>query len=362
MTAGRTALLASLLLGASVNAGSAGPPPPARVPAERMVSFGFEDIVTHDAGLPGASSRLDRANVNSISISAGRLDWTAFPWDEHPEAASAPVQATRRDYVRQAMRILGGESRRVVITIDALVPRWIEQDPSIAGVGPTGIRSTDFASVSALTDGPVGDRLVAYVREVAERYHPAAIELTELMFDDATFGRDDLASYRAFTSRSDWPRTGDGAIDTTDASLSAWRSASLASLVARAARASHAQGVQLHMDVRAPWQNPGADRAESGHDYARLARVADRLVVWDYFALEGRPPAYSLGLARSLAQRGTPFTVSVGMWAHRGTISAADLAAALRAAAAGGAESVAATPASLLGDDGWRALERVWAP
>lgn len=365
MTVRRTAFFASVLLGASLNGGSAAVTSVSRIPEERMVSFGFEDVVTASDHLAETASKLDSANVNSVSLSAGRLDWTAFPWDEHPESASAPVRETGRDYVAEAMRILDGgpvASRRVTITVDALVPRWIEQDPSLAGVGPTGIVSPDYASVSALDGGAVGERLIGYVREIAQRYRPDAIELTELMFDDATFGTPDLASYRSFTSRTDWPRTEQGTIDTKDASLSAWRSSAVARLVQRATAASHAEGVALHIDVRAPWHDPRGDRAESGHDYARLARVADRLVVWDYFALEERPPAYTRELARALVQRRIPFTMSVGMWAETGRIPADDLGAALLAASEGGATAVAVTPASLLGPDAWRALQQAWRP
>lgn len=361
----RKVLLASVLLGASINGGSSAAPSVARIPDERMISFGFEDVVTHNGRLADTEPKLDSANVNSISISAGRLDWTAFPWDEHPSSASAPVRATGRDYVAEAIRILRGDPvapRRITITVDALVPRWIQHDPSVAGVDPAGIRSPDFASVSALDDGVVGARLVAYVGEIAKRYRPDAIELTELMFDDSTFGSDDLASYRSFTSRSDWPRTANGSIDTEDASLSAWRSSALAGLVRRAAAASHAEGAELHIDVRAPWRDPGSDRAESGHDYAKLARVADRLVVWDYFALEKQPPTYTRDLARRMVQRGIPFTMSVGMWAEGGRIPARDLAAALRAAQQAGARAVAVTPASLVGPDAWQAVEQSWRP
>jgi hypothetical protein len=115
------------------------------------------------------------------------------------------------------------------------------------------------------------------------------------------------------------------------------------------------------MDVRAPWDDPAGDRPESGHDYALLAGAADRLVVWNYFGLNGKEPGYSADLARAMTKRSDKFVMSVGMWATGGSISAADLAAGLAASVAGGATAVAVTPSSMLDDDAWEALRRAWS-
>jgi hypothetical protein len=116
------------------------------------------------------------------------------------------------------------------LTIDGLVPGWISTDRGIAGVNLDGSRSTDFASVTALTKGAAGDRLVRLASDIARRYEPDAVDLTELMFDKNTFGGDDLA-------------------------VQPW----------------HGRSGAL---------GPGrGNRADSGQDYALLAQAAARLVL-----------------------------------------------------------------------------------
>ena len=269
-----------------------------------------------------------------------------------------------RDHVAEAIKAMGaggdGRKRKITLTVDLLIPGGIRTNPGLAGINFDGTRSKEFASVTALTTGPVGERLVAFVAEVTRRYRPDAVALTELMFDNNTYGGDDRDSYRLASGRTDWPRQANGDIDVEHPSLGAWRSKAVAAIVAKAAAAAHANGATLDMDVRAPWHDPAADRPESGHDYGLLAAAADRLVLWDYFGYEGAP-AYSAELAPAMAKRSPNFVISVGMWATDGSISAADLAAGLGASVSGGATAVAVTPSSMLDDDAWRALKAAWA-
>ena len=335
---------------------------PAAAPAaERTVGVGYETVVDAAHTLPALARRLDEVNANSVTISVGRLDWTAFRWDAHPELEAVPG----RDHTAEAIKALGtgsdGRKRRITLTVDLLIPGWISTNPGLAGINFDGTRSTDFASVTALTTGPVGERLVEFVAEVTRRYQPDAVALTELMFDNNTYGGDDRDSYMLATGTTDWPRLGNGDIDVDHPGIASWRSEALASVVAKAAAAAHSNGAALDMDVRAPWDDPARDRPESGHDYALLASAADRLVVWNYFGLNGKGPGYSAELARAMANRPGSFAISVGMWATDGSISAADLAKGLEASVAGGATAVAVTPSSMLDDDAWRALRRAWA-
>ena len=352
------AFLSVLALAATGCAGARGPTAPA---AERTVGVGYETVVEAASSLPELARRLDDVDANSVTISVGRLDWTAFHWDAHPEVEAVPG----RDHVAESIKALGtgadGKKRRITLTIDLLIPGWINTNPGVAGINFDGTRSKDFASVSALTTGPVGKRLVDFVAEVTRRYQPDAVALTELMFDNNTYGGDDRESYLLTSGGTDWPRLANGDIDVAHPSLGAWRSKSVATLVAKAAAAAHANGAILDMDVRAPWHDPGGDRPESGHDYGLLAAAADRLVVWDYFGLNDAAPAYSAELARAMAKRPGKFAISVGMWATDGSISAAELADALAASVSGGASAVAVTPSSMLDDDAWQALKRVWA-
>lgn len=347
---------------------AAGPASPATgQPAERIIGLGFENVVDQADGLPQVARRLDEVHANEVSISVGRTDWTAFPWAAHPDAWSAGVRSTRRDYVADAINAVGhdatGRPRNIIAVVDVLAEAWIAADPRLAGVSADGRRSTSTPSLTALTAGPIGERLIEFVSAVSSRYRLRAVSLTELFFDTDTFGADDLASYRKATGAADWPRTASGSINQSDPSLETWRSKALTGLVARAAAAAHAHGVSLEMEIRAPWQDPHGDPLHSGQDINALLGVADRLIVWDYFALNGYPAAYSGDIARALSARGAGRCVmSIGLWANNdGTISAQDLRTANDASVRGGANAIWVTPVSLMNTQLWETLREAWA-
>lgn len=334
------------------------------MPGERAVGFGFEDVAAEDPQWDRVVQRLERAGATAVTLGAGRVDWPAFPWDAHPGEGPSAVSQDERDLLAEALDVLrGGEQvPEVTLTIDALVPRMIAEDPSLAGVGPGGGVSEEFAGVAALADGAVGDRIVEFARTLCERYRPERIALTELMFDDRTFGEDDLESFREHTGRDDWPRRDDGEIDAQAEVLGQWRSAGIARLLERVRAVVDDHGVQLEIDVRAAWEDPEAGRAMSGHDYDLLLEHAHRIAVWNYFALSDQPPEAGARIARSLQRRHPGrFTMSTGLWARGGTVPAQDMAESLRAAAEAGAPAVAVTPASMMADEHWAALERLWA-
>lgn len=301
---------------------------------ERILALGFEDVIA----LPALDAPAD-----AVSITVGRVDWTAFPWAEHNDAWSPWVVDTGRDFVAEAIATLSA-GRRVALIVDVMVERWIARDPSIAGVDARGERSTEFASITAL-GGPVGDRIVELVAAAAD--YGCDVTLTEGFLDRWTFGADDLNAYRRWGGASAWPVLGSGGIDEGHPSIGAWRSAALTELVRRCAEAAHARGVELHVEVRAQWDGP---TNRDGQDYAALLRVADRLVIWGYFALSGRGPESLERLARE-APAGS--TISIGLW---GPVSPPDLRRAVTAAARGGARSVAVVPMSLMTPAHWDAL------
>lgn len=318
---------------------------------ERMLSLGFEDVI--DLPVLGAAA-------DAVSITVGRVDWTAFPWRGHDDAWSPWVLESGRDFVAEAIAALGAH-RRVALIVDVMVERWIARDPSIAGVDASGERSTEFASISAL-GGSVGERIVELVAAAADYGHD--VTLTEGFLDRWTFGADDLGAFRRWSGLDDWPRLGAGGgggraggdgdsvgeIDEGHESIGAWRSAALTELVRRCSDAAHARGVELHVEVRAQWNGP---TNRDGQDYEALLGVADRLVIWGYFALAGRGPHALEQLARG-APPGS--TISIGLW---GPVTPPDLRRAVTAATRGGAASVAIVPLSLMTPAHWDAL-RGW--
>ncbi|MFK0005289.1 hypothetical protein [Paenarthrobacter sp. NPDC090522] len=336
-------------------------------PSDRMVNLGFEDIVTKDPQhLPELAKRLDSVNATAVSLSVGRTDWTAFPWAGRPGSFSGEVSATGRDYVAEAIKAVGtsadGEKRDIVLTIDVLLGRALQEDPSLAGRDVHGRASTSFAGVAALRAGAAGARLVALAAEVARKYHPTAVDLTELMFDDFTFGPDDLQDYKATTGQADWPRLGNGSIDTADAHIRTWRSEAMADIARKVSAAVEPFGVKAETDVRSPTKSASGDRAESGHDYDLLLKQVDRLHVWQYVGLNDERAPSTEELVRAMNRRaGSRMSLSLGMWANDGIISADTFRNALKDAARGGAQSVSVTPASLMEGAHWEALKEAWA-
>jgi hypothetical protein len=332
------------------------------------VSLGFEDVVVEtDPAATWATlrSRLDASHVNMVQLAAGRIEWTAFNWSAYPEAAADPGT----DHLAAAIRALtpraDGARRQVTLTIDALVPAMIAANPQLAGRAADGRRSTSLPSATALHDGIVGDRLVAFARELALRYRPQQIAITELVFGDETFGADDLALYRRMTGAKDWPHTDNGAIATDAAAIGRWRSAVIYDLLARIRRALDqvtpqvGHRVWLAQDVRVNWAHPSAGRPESGADYRILNQSADQLVLWAYFGTQGRSTA---DVGRLVAALGSGrFTVSIGMWSgtdETAVLTTSQLAGALVAARSAHALNV--TPQSLLSADDWRAIASAW--
>ncbi|WP_143556999.1 hypothetical protein [Serinibacter salmoneus] len=366
----------------------------------RAVSLGFEDVAGQDRpDLTQIADELAAVEATAVHLAAGRVEWTTFPWPDHPEAWSAAVseaieEGGSGDLLGEAITHLagggletqdaspGGPEREVVLTIDALVPSLIAQDATLAGVTANGEASDLFASAAALAEGEVGDRLVAMAEHLARTYRPEAITVTELMFDDATFSEQDLALYRRMTGESDWPRDDGGAIDEEAAEIGAWRSQVLADLLTRMRERVAPHGVALAVDVRADWEDPVRGRAQSGHDLTILGDAVDRFILWNYPGLVGRTGAESADLTAGLAAGGVDpdrVTVSVGLWAAQGegagvdadlassqsgdgVLPVAQFADAVAASATSGVTAVAVTPRSLMTPGHWEALRGLWAP
>lgn len=326
------------------------------LPEERSVNFGFEDVSNPNYDWAAVAKRLVNVNATAASICVGRIEWVCFDWEGHPDTQASINGA---DWVQKAIDALNPMT--INLTIDTLVPNMIHKNSDLAGVDPGGEKSDKFASVSAIRDGEVGDGIVDLAKTIAHRYNPNSISLTELMFDNYTFGDDDLDSYKRFSGESDWPRK-DGQIDTRNTKLGEWRSEALEHLISRI-KAEIPSNVSLDMDVRAPWDNPNSDRAMSGHDYDLLLTSADRISVWNYNGMNERTPEYSEELAESFSRRyGQRYTMSTGLWAEdeANTIPADDMALSLRYSAKGGATAVSVTPASRLSEEHWKMLESAW--
>ncbi|MFC7876377.1 hypothetical protein [Isoptericola sp. NPDC057391] len=356
--------------------------PPTMRPAvapeeERSVSVDFGIVTDPGTDWAAIDRHLDAAGANSVDLNAGRVEFTAFDWPAHPDAAAEPGT----DHLSRAARAVregpDGTPRQIGLIVDAFVPEWIRADRSIAGVAADGSsRSPYRASASQLATGEVGDRLVEYVTDLGERYDPSRIAVTELFLDHLSFGDDDLALYREMTGADDWPRDAGGEIDEDSPELGAWRSEVLAGLLARmragldGVRGGQGERIELAMDVRVDWDDPAAGVPSTGHDYEILLRSADRLVVWAYVG-QDRTPAEVEGLTAALEEAGydmSRFTVSVGLWAGAAdadppqAITPGRMAETAEAAGTHGVTDVNVTPLSHLSDAHWAAFAELWGP
>ncbi|WP_345215387.1 hypothetical protein [Georgenia halophila] len=351
--------------------------PVVRHSARHSVSLGLEDVVDPQQDWDEVAARLDGAGVNTVHVSAGRVEFTAFDWDAHPEAAAEPGT----DHLARALDNVGalpdGTCREVGIVIDAYVPAWIADDPSIAGLDTSGRRSTYTPSASALLEGAVGERYIEYLVAVAERYQPDQVSFSELAFDDETFGEEDLTLYRSMTGASDWPRRSDGTVDEDAVEVGAWRAEVLAGFLRRARAALEeveqrtGQQIQLVTDVQVSWDDVLGGKPSVGHDYGVLASAVDELILWAYLGTQGRAPGDLERLAAALddmpvdAER---FTISIGLWDEQtpearqteATISPEVLAASLTAAQTHHIVAVNVTPYSLMSPAHWEVVDEAW--
>lgn len=373
-----TAAVIAVALATTLASCSGDPVPPTvdrplvQADALQSISFGIEDVVHPEQNWDTVEQRLDDAHVNMVSLAAGRVEWTSFDWPAHPETAAESGRDHLARAIAQTARGADDEPRLVDLLIDALIPSWIGQEPAVGGVGTDGSRSQYTPSATAIHDGPVGERYLELLEELARRYQPDKITFTELKFDDETFGADDAALYRKMTGAPDWPRHADGRIDEEAPEIGQWRSQVLADFLDRAAAVLDDVGAEtgkrpsLVMDVLINWDHPVEGRTASGLSIPLLAEHADQLVVWAYLGIDHRTPADLEQVTAALARSDLPMdklTVSVGLWEHgapTGSISPREMAGVVAAAGTNGITSVNVTPYTLLTPGHWNALNGVW--
>jgi len=309
---------------------------------------------------------LDRPLIkmgDEIGIGAGRTEWTYFRWAGHEDRWSNHQKGEPKDLLLTASQELHDKGFKVAAFIDLYAPKWIRTHAGSGAIQADGTAHPEQVSLTELAEGAFGDLAVEMVGYVASHYPVDAVDVTEAAYHQTSFGPADLASYTKATGRAAWPRDWRGRVDVDDPSIWTWKSALLEKFVARAAAAAHQHAKPLYLDVAASWKDLRRDGKDHGHDYARLQRVADRLVVWNYYALEGMPPAASRELAERLASTLEPgrWTMSLGLWGRDGKpISPDDLAAALAASVEGGARHIWLTPNDQISDAHWNATLRSW--
>jgi hypothetical protein len=212
-----------------------------------------------------------------------------------------------------------------------------------------------------LVEGGYGREVIDLLAQLARSYPLDGVALTELGYQSYCFDGRCLASYRAASGRADWPRRASGGIDTDDPTVWEWRTGRMEDFLRRAAGVVHGADKKLYVDVPVSWGDLRRQGRDSGLDYARVLRHADRIVVWNYFAMDGRPASVSRDLAREL-RRNLPrdrVFVSIGLWSGAGAMSPEEFARGISYTLDGGITNLWITPNHLLTQAHWDALTGV---
>lgn len=246
----------------------------------RAIGIGWED--TSNAARRNWSEIARTAvtrGYNTIDLAAGRPEWTLFQWPVHPEWVSLEPQENPLRDVIATLRANGIE--KIYLTLDMMVSTSLAKFPEWKAISRDGtIRN--MPSPAALTRSPIRDMLAGAVAQVATQFGDIidGIIITELFWDSGSFSDNDLLLYRSDTGATDWPRSDDGALQETP-EYQEWLTTKMANFIAHCR--SLTAGIPLVMDVRVNWNQPLAGRPDSGHDYAKLLRVADEIQPWVYY-------------------------------------------------------------------------------
>lgn len=346
------------------------PTEPAPVGSHRAVGIGYETVTDEELNPETLREQLDTAGISAVNVSVGRPEFLAAPLaDAEQQWSSSTRRAAEagHDRVAELVDTLTQDSgRTVTLTLDVLAPLLIQNDSTgiAAGHFSDGQPSDSFPSATALT-GNYGDRIAETCAAVAKEYHPDNIALTELI-GEAFFSAADEKLYAQTTGAPGFPRSSDGEIDTTDASVTQWQSQVISSVVSRCVTAAEPFDVGVDVDVRVNWDNPGADRTDSGHLYDDLLATGANLTLWAYTGT-GKVPADAVGeIARGIRDRYDAdtqrrITISLGLWGEgEETVSPDEFALSLAtlAQSAGTELSILVTPVSLMEPAHWEELAK----
>ena len=291
-----------------------------------------------------------------IGVGAGRTEWTYFRWQGHEAQWSNHQRGEPKDdLLREAAREFRGQ--KIAALVDLFAPKYVKDHPDAAAVDRKGKPSDSQIGLAELAEGAYGDKAIEMIESLAANYPIDAVDLTELPYYETSFSAKDRQSFGR-----EWPRDANGDVDIEDPAVWDWKSAELEKFVARAAQAVRRHGKELYVDVSASWKDFRRNGREFGHDYERMLRHADAIVVWNYFALEGKPAAASGDLARYLSSNfpRSHVWVSLGLW---GDVAPDELDEALAATLQGGIRNVWITPNDLATASHWTGIvHRLAAP
>lgn len=304
----------------------------------------------------------ESTHVNQVALSAGRPDWAFFQWQGHQQWWSPEQREANVDMLDDSITRLTAKGYGTIATLDVLAPRYLQANPHCAAVDIAGKSSKEIVCSTCLAQGGYGELLDAAFTALAKKEYIDAICITELFYDEYCFDERCLAAFEASTGHSVWPRDADGKIDWQHPAVGKWRSQQVARAVTRLSTIARTYKKKLLVDVRLSRNDLSRNSSENGQDYRLLLPLVDRLVVWDYFAMDRLSPRATGKVARYMSRHfgADRYWHSIGLWNDRGgAIDAEQLAHAIRSARRGGSKNIWVTPARDLTKSHWQALARL---
>lgn len=320
----------------------------------RAIRLDFADYAKSRALIDGLEAQMKQSGVNLVALGAGRVDWTFFQWDGHKAQWSSAVSDSGIDFLAQdAARF--HQWARVNAVVDVYAPRYIQQHPEKAARSWLGQPSQYLVNTVELVDGEYGALLLEMIDAIAAHYPVDSISITEMMYYTEGYSDPDKASYMAYAGKKDWPRLDNGLVNIDNPSIGEWRSHEIALFLQKARAITQKYGKELYIDASVTWGAAGDLGQRTGTRYDVLLQQADRIVLWDYFALNGYTPEYAQEIARVVRPLDPKRVIlSVGLWAkNNGTISPDELARALQSARTSGLTNLWVTPSLMLTPDLW---------
>jgi hypothetical protein len=338
-------------------------PSPTATPAIpiRAMRLDYKDYAASRAGVDNLEALMRQSGINLVALGAGRVDWTYFKWVGQPDNWSGDVTSTGIDFLAEdAARF--HTWARVDAVVDVYAPKYIQAHPQSATLSWLGKPSPYLVNTMDLVDGEFGNLLLNMIDSIAANYPVDSISLTEMMYYTDGYGDVDKAAYMSSTGKNDWPRLSNGFVNIDDPSIGEWRSREIARFLGKAHAITAKYGKQLFVDAAVTWKSPASLGADHGTRYDILLEQADRVVIWDYFALNGYKPEYSQNLAEIFLQKTDGRAIlSIGLWAKNNkTITPTQLESAILSAQTGGMQDIWITPSLMMTDAHWEVLKRLW--
>lgn len=297
-----------------------------------------------------------------IGIGAGRSEWVYFRWEGNEASWSNHQKGEPKDMMRLAANTFHSTGARVAAMIDLYAPNYIATHPEAAALRFDGYRSPDQVSLVELTQGKFGTIILNMIDYLAGHYPIDIISLTEIPYYSFSFTAEDLVSYRDFSGQRNWPRDSSGMIDRNDPRIWAWKSQLMEDYIRKAAEIVHRHGKDIYIDVPVSWKNFALEGKEAGLDYRRMLKHADKLVLWNYYHLEGKSPEVSRSLSQYMRKNfpDSSYYISIGLWGSNKPADASSLDAAISSTLSGGSSQIWITPNDMLSDAHWDSVLRRW--